>query len=181
MEITLSSRHAEVSDTLKQYVRSQVTGLSKYFSRLVEADIILDQEGHRHIAEVRLHTSNDTHFARSENGDMRTAIDGTIEKLRRQLERHKGKLNNHPLPREDRERIYGEALTPGEPAAPDPSHAPRDWPRISAAEATARLQNSGEEVLVFVDAVDGEVKIARRGANREISVEEADSFEVEGE
>lgn len=177
MQITLTVRHGEVSDTLKQYVRDQVEGLSKYFPRLVEADIFLDQEGHRQIAEVRVHTSNDTHFAGTENGDLRTAVDDTIDKLRRQLKRHKGKLNNH-IPKEERERIYGQAPTPGEPPRPDADVAPENWPRISGSEAAARLENSGEEVLVFVDRVDGDVKIARR-EGESIRVEEADSFEIE--
>lgn len=181
MEITLSVRHGDVPDTLKEYVREQVTGLTKYFDRLVEADIILDEETRqRYIAEIRVHSSNDTHFACSEASDFRTAIDETTDKLRRQLKRHKGKLNNHPMPKEERERIFGEAVTPGEPPAPDEATAPRDWPRISASEARARLENSGEDVLVFVDGVDGSVKIARRGEDG-VRVEEADSFEIEEE
>lgn len=181
MEITLSVRHGDAPDSLKQYVRDEVEGLSKYFDRLVEADIILNEETRqRFIAEVRVHSSNDTHFACSEAGDYRTAIDETINKLRRQLKRHKGKLKNH-MPREERERIHGVAITPGEPPGPDSSVAPEDWPRISESEATARLENSGEDVLVFVDNAEGVVKIARRNEGG-VDVEEADSFEVgEGE
>lgn len=108
MQMTLSVRHGEAPDALKQYVREQVDGLAKYFGRLVEADIVLDVEGHRHIAEVRLHTSSDTHFASTEAGDFRTAVDATVDKLRRQLKRHKGKLQNH-VPRVEREPVYEEA------------------------------------------------------------------------
>lgn len=180
MKTTFSARHADVPDAIRQYVTSEVEGLSKFFSRLVEADIILDLEGHRHIAEARVHTSNDTHFARSEAGDHRTAIDDMVAKLRRQLKRHKGKLANHAMPHEERERIFGEAVSPGEPPEPDGAVAPEEWPRISVPEATARLETSGEDVLVFVDAVDGEVKIARR-AGDSVKVEEAESFEAEKE
>lgn len=179
MEITLSVRHGDAPDALKQYAREQVEGLTKYFERLVEADIILDEETRqRFIAEVRVHTSNDTHFASSEAGDFRSAIDATVDKLRRQLKRHKGKLANH-MPREERERIHGVAVTPGEPPSPDGSVAPEDWPRISESEASARLEGSDEEVLVFVDGAEGVVKIARRGGDGTIAVEEAESFEVE--
>lgn len=178
MEITLSVRHGDAPDSLKQYVRDEVEGLSKYFDRLVEADIILNEETRkRYIAEVRVHSSNDTHFACTEAGDFRTAIDETIDKLRRQLKRHKGKLNNH-MPRDERERIHGVAITPGEPPSPDASVAPEDWPRISESEASARLENSGEEVLVFVDSAEGVVKIARRMEEGGVNVDEAESFEV---
>lgn len=179
MEITLSVRHGDAPDTLKQYVREQVEGLTKYFDRLVEADIILDEETRqRFIAEVRVHSSNDTHFASSEAGDFRSAIDATIDKLRRQLKRHKGKLQKH-MPREERERIHGEAITPGEAPSPDASVAPPNWPRISESEAGARLENSDEDVLVFVDNAEGVVKIARRGDDGAVAVEEAETFGLE--
>lgn len=181
MEITLSVRHGDVPDVLKEYAREQVVGLARYFARLVEADIVLDTDGHRSIAEVRLHTSTDTHFARDESGDMRTSIDAVVEKIRRQLQRHKGKLENHALPRDERERIYGEGAAAEDADAPDSDRAPRNWPRISPSEASAQLENSGEDVLVFVDAVDGVVKIARRDAEGAVSVEEAESFQLEEE
>lgn len=106
MRMTFSVRHGDVPDRLRQHAESEVEGLSKYFERLVEADIILDQEGHRHIAEVRLHTSTDTHFATSAADEWRKAIDATVDKLRRQLKRHKGKLEQRGPTREERERAF---------------------------------------------------------------------------
>lgn len=179
MQLTLSVRQGEVSDALKQYVQEQVEGLSKYYDRLVDGDIILNQEGHRHIAEVRVHGSNDTNFACSEAGDFRTAIDATVSKLRRQLKRQKEKYNRGRLTGEERERLFGTAPSPGKPPSPDLSVAPADWDRIPSSEAIARLQTSDEEILVFVDSRDGGVKIARKSEEGAVSVIEAESFEVE--
>ncbi|HEY7472563.1 MAG TPA: ribosome-associated translation inhibitor RaiA [Gemmatimonadota bacterium] len=178
MEITFSIRHGDLPDIIKQYARQEVEGLSKYFERLVEADIILAQEGHRNIAEVRIHSSNDTHFASSEAGDMRSAVDGTVEKLKRQLQRHKEKLNRRQLTRAERELLAARQRSEVE-APQDLSAAPQEWDRISSAEAIERLGASGEEVLVFVDTRDGVVKIARRDDEESISVVEAEAFEVE--
>ena len=178
MQMTFSTRHGEVSDAMQAYVRSEVEGLSKFFDRLVEAYIVLDQEGHRHIAEVRIHSSNDTHFASSEAADMRTALDATVEKLKRQLKRHKEKLNRRQLTRGERELVL--AARPVEQSPPlDSAVAPAEWDRVSSAEAIQRLSASGEEVLVFVDTRDGIVKIARRDGDSSISVVEAEAFEVE--
>jgi len=179
MEITFSSRHGDLPDALKEYARQEVVGLSKYFDRLVEADIILDQEGHRNIAEVRIHSTNDTHFASLEAGDMRTAIDGTVEKLKRQLKRHKEKLNRRQLSQAEREQLLTMRYRAQEEAPRDPAVAPVDWDRISSSEAIDRLSVSGEEILVFVDTLDGAVKIARRDGAGSISVVEAEAFEVE--
>jgi len=177
MKVTLSVRHGDVPDPLRTHVQDGVAGLSKYFNRLVEADIVLDQENHRHIAEVRIHTSTDTHFARTEAAECRAAIDGTVGKLRRQLKRHKAKLRRRSLTRVEREQLFRDRIE-GD-VADDPMLPPRDWDRISSREAIARLENSGEEVLVFVDAQDGAVKIARRDGEGSVSVVEAEAFEVE--
>jgi putative sigma-54 modulation protein len=178
MEITFSSRHGDLPDALKEYARQEVEGLSRYFERLVEADITLDQEGHRNIAEVRIHSSNDTHFASSEAEDMRSAIDGTVAKLKRQLQRHKEKLNRRQLTRGERE-LLTPRVRPAAERLPDPSSAPVEWDRITSSEAIDRLGASGEEVLVFVDTADGAVKIARLDGQGSISVVEAEAFEME--
>ncbi|MGH9323829.1 MAG: ribosome hibernation-promoting factor, HPF/YfiA family, partial [Vicinamibacteria bacterium] len=169
-----SVRHGEVPDRVRDHAEREVEGLAKYFDRLVKADIILVHEGHRHIAEVRIHTSNDTHFAASETDDWRIAIDRTVDKLRRQLKRHKGKLENRGLTREERERILGEI-----PESASSPQAPLEWDRLSSEEAISRLERSDEEVLVFVDVVDEGVKIARRTEAGSVSVVEADVFEIE--
>lgn len=109
---------------------------------------------------------------------MRTAIDATVGKLKRQLQRHKEKLNRRQLTRGERDHVM--ALRPARSAPrPDPSLAPAEWDRISSPEAISRLNLSGEEVLVFVDTGDGVVKIARRDGEESISVVEAEAFEVE--
>ncbi|HJR53725.1 MAG TPA: ribosome-associated translation inhibitor RaiA [Gemmatimonadota bacterium] len=178
MQITFSSRHGELPDALKEYARQEVEGLSRYFERLVEADITLDQEGHRNIAEVRIHSSNDTHFASSETEDMRSAIDGTLAKLKRQLQRHKDKLNRRQLTKGEREFVAGR-MQPVAESPPDMTAAPVEWDRITSGEAIERLSASGEEVLVFVDTADGAVKIARLDGEGSISVVEAEAFEME--
>ena len=176
MRMTFSVRHGDVPDRLRQHAESEVEGLSKYFDRLVEADIILDQEGHRHIAEVRIHTSTDTHFAASAADEWRKAIDATVDKLRRQLKRHKGKLEQRRSTRDERQRALQGSRDGSESA---PAATPQAWDRLSRDEAVARLeQQSGEDVLVFVDVTDEAVKIARRDGAGSVSVVEADVYEI---
>ena len=179
MQVSLTVRHGgTVPDALRDHAREQVFGLSKYYERLVEADIVLDQQNHRHIAEVRVHTSNDTHFASTVADDWRSAVDGTIGKLRRQLKRHKEKQIQRSLTRAERERLYAFA-GPVDRESSDPNAPPPEWDRISSREAIAKLETSGEEVLVFVDNRDGLVKIARRDEEGGVSVVEAEAFDVE--
>lgn len=179
MQTTLSVRHGDVPESLKQYAIDEVNGLARYFERLVEADITLDQQGHRYIVEVRVHSTTDSHFASSEGNDFRTAIDDTTRKLRRQLKKHKSKLNRRPISREARDERYGASLEITDDLRADGEKAPSSWDRISSREATARLEASGEDVLVFVDSIDGVVKIAKRNSDGAVGVVEAETFEAE--
>ena len=178
MQVTLTVRHGEAPETIKRYVQEQVEGLARYFDRLVEADITLDHEPHgdRYIAEVRIHTSNDTHFGAAEAGDFRTAVDQTVEKLRRQIQRHKEKLSRRPLTKVERERLFAAGRWA---ARPGDDGAPPEWDRMTSDEAVMRLQASGEEVLVFVDVGEDIVRIARRTDDGGVDVVDADAFEVE--
>jgi hypothetical protein len=81
------------------------------------------------------------------------------------------------LTRVEREQLFRDRVE--RDVAHDSTVPPQDWDRISSREAIARLENSGEEVLVFVDAQDGAVKIARRDGEGSVSVVEAEAFEVE--
>ncbi len=178
MQVTLTVRHGEAPETIKRYVQEQVEGLARYFDRLVEAGIILDHEPHgdRYIAEIRIHTSNDTHFGGAEAGDFRTAVDQTVEKLRRQIVRHKEKLTRRPLSKEERERLFTAASWAARPGG---DGAPAEWDRMTSDEAAIRLQASGEEVLVFVDVGEDVVRIARRTEDGGVDVVDTDAFEVE--
>ena len=176
MEISLSVRHGEAPEAVKEYAREEVAGLTKWFARLVGADVTLSQEGHRHIVEVRLSGAHDVHVASAEATDFRLAIDETIDRLRRQLKKRKEKFSEY-LPKEERERRATLARHAGG-EGDEPTMPPGDWPRITVAEATSRIEESREEVLVFVDAVDGAVKIARLDGDG-VRVEEAESFGAE--
>lgn len=178
MQVTLTVRHGDAPETIKRYVQDEVEGLERFFERLMEADIVLDHEPHgdRYIAEVRLHTSNDTHFAGAEAGDFRTAVDQTVDKLRRQVVRHKEKLAGRPLSKVDRERI---AAVSRWAAQKGKDGVPPDWDRMTSEDAVIRLRASGEEVLVFVDVGEDVVRIARRTDDGGIDVVDPEAFEIE--
>ena len=157
-------------------MRQEVDGLSKYFERLVGRHHP-DSGRTSHIAEVRIHSSNDTHFASSEAGDMRSAVDGTVEKLKRQLQRHKEKLNRRQLTRAERE-LLAARLPPEEESPRDLTAAPSTGTGSRAPRRSRDSARAAKKFWSFVDTRDGVVKIARRDGEESISVVEAEA-EVE--
>lgn len=99
MQITVSGRHMGVSDALKEYCEQKAGRLSRFYDRIQSIELILDgQEGH-HFAEVIVHSDGTPPFVASEEQqDAFAAIDLLMDKVERQIRRHKDRLRNRKHP-----------------------------------------------------------------------------------
>ncbi len=89
MDVTITTRHCDVSDQTKGYIDREINGLTKYYNRIIGADVTLTTEKHRQIAEIRMKINNGTIFGKSESSDLRTSFDQAVEKLAVQLKKAK--------------------------------------------------------------------------------------------
>ncbi|MDR3567571.1 MAG: ribosome-associated translation inhibitor RaiA [Syntrophobacteraceae bacterium] len=90
MQITLSFRHIDPSDALKQYVEDKLSRLKKYLEEPVEVHVVLRGEKFRRIAEVSIDASGLRLNGAEETDDMYSAIDLLVDNLESQAAR-KGK------------------------------------------------------------------------------------------
>lgn len=95
MQVNLTGRHIEITDSLRNYVTSKIERLERHFDHVTQIHVILDVEKTRQKAEASFHISGHDIFADAENDDMYAAIDSLIDKLDRQLLKHKEKMKNH--------------------------------------------------------------------------------------
>ncbi|MEX0901041.1 MAG: ribosome-associated translation inhibitor RaiA [Gammaproteobacteria bacterium] len=95
MQIKLTGHHVELTPALRTYVDSKFVRLERHFEHVTDVHVILTVEKLRHTAEATLHVSGNDLFADSVSEDMYAAIDGLIDKLDRQLIKHKEKLTDH--------------------------------------------------------------------------------------
>lgn len=92
MNTTITARHCEITDALRERASSVTERLGTMAPRPVEAAVVFDQDGLQCVAELRLHISaGDIMVATGEAGDHRSALDRAEEKLRRQIERTSGR------------------------------------------------------------------------------------------
>jgi ribosomal subunit interface protein len=88
MQTTITARHCEVSDPLRNRAITVVERLGSLASRAMEMTVVFDTEGIQQTVELRLHVGGGTILvASAEGADHRTALDRAEEKLRRQVER----------------------------------------------------------------------------------------------
>ncbi len=91
--ITVTVRHEEITDSLRDYVTKKIQGIHLDYPKIVEAKAILDVQKNRHIAEIILFCTNHiTIDASTEGKDMYAAIDETISKITRRMRKHKTRL-----------------------------------------------------------------------------------------
>lgn len=93
MRINLTGRHVEVTTALRDYVNNKFAKLERHFDHINNVHVILDVEKLVQKAEATMHVTGGELFATSEHQDMYASIDGLVDKLDRQVIKHKEKLN----------------------------------------------------------------------------------------
>ena len=95
MQITLTGHHLDVTPALRDYVDTKLERIERHFDHVTDVHCILSVEKLRHRAEATVHVSGGTIFADAIEDDMYAAIDGLVDKLDRQVKKHKEKLTDH--------------------------------------------------------------------------------------
>ncbi|MFP5505141.1 MAG: ribosome hibernation-promoting factor, HPF/YfiA family [Gammaproteobacteria bacterium] len=95
MHIILSGHHVDITEPLRQYVNSKMERLERHFDNVTDIHVVLSVEKLRQQAEATLHLSGNKLFADATDEDMYAAIDALVDKLDRQLKKHKEKVTDH--------------------------------------------------------------------------------------
>lgn len=100
MNLTISGHHVDVSPALREYVLTKLDRVTRHFDQVVDVNVLLcverlREKERRQRAEVTLHTKGKDIFCESSHEDLYAAIDQLMDKLDRQVVRHKDRLQNH--------------------------------------------------------------------------------------
>ena len=95
MQINISGRHVEVTDSMKEYVTSKLERLNNHHDRITSTNVILSVDKLIQKAEATVHVSGKDVFADASHEDLYAAIDSLADKLDRQLIKHKEKMRSH--------------------------------------------------------------------------------------
>ena len=100
MNLTISGHHLEVTPALRSYVTGKLDRITRHFDQVVDVKVLLSIENQtekerRQKAECNIHVKGSDMFAESANADMYAAVDELVDKLDRQVVRHKDRLQDH--------------------------------------------------------------------------------------
>jgi putative sigma-54 modulation protein len=95
MQVDVTGHHVDVTPALRDYVRTKLGRIERHCDHVTDAHCILTVEKLRHKAEATLQVSGGRLYADATEEDMYASIDGLMDKLDRQVRKHKEKLSDH--------------------------------------------------------------------------------------
>lgn len=95
MHIDITGHHVDITPALRDYVQNKFEKLERHFDKVANIHVILSVEKLRQKAEATISLNGTNLFANSEDENMYAAIDALTDKLVRQTQKHKEKINDH--------------------------------------------------------------------------------------
>ncbi len=99
MRVSVTDRHVETTDAMRQYAEDKAGKLARFYDRIESIDVVLGQESSQHRVEVVVRADHkNTFVAQVDAQSIHEAIDLVVDKLERQLTKHKEKRRNRKHP-----------------------------------------------------------------------------------
>jgi putative sigma-54 modulation protein len=95
MNLNIAGHHVEVTPAIRDYVTSKLDRVIRHFDNVTSAHVILSVDKLIQKAEITLHVKGKDIYADSIEPDLYAAIDALIDKLDRQVVRHKERISEH--------------------------------------------------------------------------------------
>lgn len=92
MEIAVTFRHMEPSESIRSYAEEKISKINKYLDFPIEAHIVLAAEKFRRVVDVTVSVNGTIIKAMEETEDMYSAIDQVMDKIETQVKRYRSKI-----------------------------------------------------------------------------------------
>ena len=163
MQLDITFKNIDSTDALKDYAAKRLSKLDKYIDRPSEVHAVLSVEKRRHMADVTLSADGVVINAVEITEDMYSAIDMVMDKLERQIKKHKEKLQGKK----------GQAKAQFESAAeaPAPKGAKgKKKPKVSYERDYFVKAMSTDEAILQMAAADGDFIIYQNTDTKQINL-----------
>ncbi|HSW84489.1 MAG TPA: ribosome-associated translation inhibitor RaiA, partial [Usitatibacter sp.] len=89
MNLHLTGHHVEITAAIRDYVTQKLTRINRHFDHVIDVNVIVTVEKLDQRIEANVHLSGKDIHVQASDADMYAAIDGLIDKLDRQVLKHK--------------------------------------------------------------------------------------------
>jgi ribosome hibernation promoting factor len=169
MQTSVTFKNLDPSDNLKSYVTDKLDRFDKFLYNPAEANVVLTVEKFRHIAEVNIIGDRMIINGKEETEDMYSAIDMVLDKLEKQIKKHKEKIKDRRPSVKAKPKEADTAAT-----APVIEEAEKqimvkniEYKPMDVEEAVMQMELVTDNFLVFTNARTDRVNVLyrRKGGN----------------
>lgn len=195
MQLTVKGKQLDVGDALRSHVDDSLsTVVGKYFSKPIEADVLLSRDAHLFKADIQVHVGRGmVVHAVGDATEPYPAFDAACEKIAKRLRRMKRRLRDHHNGNGNGNGISdaGPTLTPAryqileaeeqdnhvedDNATTDAVHAPivvaemeTSIATLTVSDAVLRLELTDQPAVLFKNSAHGGINLVYRRADGNI-------------
>lgn len=169
MQVIVRGKNLKVSDAIRERAENKIQKLGRHFHFLQDAQVTLGTQRNWQIAEVTLQAAGHLLRAEERSNDMFASLDSAVEKLERQLRRHKGRFLRRGRSGTEPEEVSAEEGTVGEETPVEDFVMPRvvrtkrfTMKPMSVEEAVLQMELLGHDFFVFKNEETEAVNVVYR-------------------
>jgi len=173
MNIRITGRHSEVTPEIRSLIEKKVKKLVRYFKKIHEISVVLDQVKYRHVVEIVVKAGPITVQSTEENTDLVVTFDRVLSKVQRQLKKQKQRLigNKKHL----KKAAKPHHLTPVQAPAADYAASfveleTANVKPLSVRDAIFQLETLDRQVLLFLNEETHQPNVLYRRPNGQLAL-----------
>ena len=160
MRIKVSGKNIAITDALRDRVEKKLSKFRKFFNPDTEASATLTVEKNRHIIEVTIPFNGVILRAEEATDDMYSSIDKVVDKLERQIARHRTKLERRIKDGSLRFKEFDFKVDEEEKGEPEIVRTKRfPMKPMPVEEAVLQMELLGHTFFMFFNADSEEVNV----------------------
>ena len=95
MNLHLSGHHLKITPAIRDYITGKLGRITRHFDHVIDVNVTLSVEKLKQKIEASVHLRGKDIFVECHDADMYAAIDTLVDKLDRQIIKHKEKNFEH--------------------------------------------------------------------------------------
>ncbi|HNQ86657.1 MAG TPA: ribosome-associated translation inhibitor RaiA [Deltaproteobacteria bacterium] len=171
MQTDITFKNIDSSDALRDYAIKRLSKIDKYIDRTAEAHVVLSVEKRRHKADVTLNADGAVINAVEITEDLYAAIDTVMDKLERQIKKHKEKLQGKKT--QPKAAVAAGPVSPAKKARPRLVYE-RDYTvkPMSVDEALLQMDTIAQDFIIFQNTESQQLNLIYKRQDGELALVE---------
>ena len=95
MQLDITGKHVDINDQLRTNIKKKLARIERHYDQITTVRMVLSVDKIQYRAEATIHVNGNELFADTRAPDVQSAIDSLVNKLDRQVIKHKEKTTRH--------------------------------------------------------------------------------------